>query len=89
MRTSRLATAALIVGVLALIGSIAWLGLLLGPVAAFMGSRAGKRIAASDGKLRGAGLASTGLLLGILAFFASAAWFLYFRFAIAPMFNMI
>ena len=85
MRTSALAIASLIVGILAIIGSIAWLGLLLGPVAAFIGSRAGKRIAASDGKLRGAGMASNGLLLGILAFFASAAWFLYFRFAIAPM----
>jgi hypothetical protein len=88
-RTSGLAIAALVVGILAVIGSIAWLGILLGPAAAFMGSRAGRRIAASDGKLRGAGMASAGLLLGVLAFFASAAWFLYFRFAIAPLISLI
>ena len=89
MRTSGLATAALIVGILSIIGSIAWLGLLLGPAAAFMGSRAGKRIATSDGKLRGSGRASTGLTLGVIGFVASAAWFLFFRFAIAPMLTML
>ena len=73
MRTSGLATAALVVGILSVIGSIAWLGLLLGPVAAFMGSRAGKRIAASDGKLRGSDRASTGQALGVIGFIASAA----------------
>lgn len=88
-RTSALAIAALVVGILALVGSIVWLGLLLGPVAAFMGSRAGKRIASSGGKLGGSGTASAGLSLGVIAFFASLAWFLYFRFFIAPLFSML
>ena len=88
-RTSALAIAALVVGILALVGSIVWLGLLLGPVAAFMGSRARKRITSSGGKLGGGGIASTGLTLGVVAFFASLAWFLFFRFVMAPMLTML
>ena len=88
-RSNGLATAALVVGVLALVGSIAWLGIVLGPVAAFMGSRARKRIASRNGAIGGGGAASAAVTLGVIAFLVSLGWFLFFRFAIAPMFTMI
>lgn len=88
-RSSGLAIASLVVGILALVGSIAWLGLVLGPIAAFMGSRARKRITSSNGAIGGGGAASAGVSLGVISFLVSLAWFLFFRFAIAPMFTMI
>jgi hypothetical protein len=59
-------------GVLALLSVVVFLGLLAGLVAALMAYAAMRRIAASDGELRGRGIARAGLILGVVAFVAGA-----------------
>jgi hypothetical protein len=66
--TDRLAIAALVMGIMALLGLVIFMGLLLGPVAAIMGFISRRRIAYGDGELRGRGLALAGLILGVVAF---------------------
>lgn len=53
---------------MALLSDILDIGLLLGPVAAILGFISRRRIAGSDGELRGRGLALAGLILGVTAF---------------------
>jgi len=59
------AVAALVVGVVG--HALLMVGLILGPIAIFMGSAAKKRILTSGGALDGAGLAQAGFILGITA----------------------
>ena len=77
-RTDGLAIAALIVGILALVGSFCCLGVVLGPAAAIMGFIARQRIATSGGAVGGGTLAVVGIVLGILGFIASVGFFFLF-----------
>jgi hypothetical protein len=74
-RTDGLAIASLIVGILALVCSVACLGVILGPAAAIMGFISRQRIASSGGTVGGGALAMVGLVLGIIGFIASVGWF--------------
>ena len=76
--TSKLAVAALVIGILALPAGtvgVAWtvfglfvglLGIALSPLAAIMGFVAMRRVASSNGTLKGRGFAVAGLVIGIL-----------------------
>ena len=77
-RTDGLAIASLIVGILALVCSVACLGVILGPTAAIMGFISRQRIASSGGTVGGGTLAMVGLVLGIIGFIASVGWFFAF-----------
>lgn len=79
--TDGLAIGALISGILALVCTVACLGLILGPAALIMGFISRSRIASSGGRLTGGGLAIAGVILGILGFIGSASWALFFFFA--------
>jgi hypothetical protein len=74
-RTDGLAIGALIVGILAVVCSVACLGVLLGPAAAIMGFISRQRITSSGGTLGGGGMAIAGLVLGIIGFVGSVVWF--------------
>jgi len=74
-RTDGLAIASLVIGILALVCTVACLGILLGPTAAIMGFISRQRVASSGGALGGGTLAVIGLVLGILGFVASVGWF--------------
>jgi hypothetical protein len=71
-RTDGLAIASLIIGILALVCSVACLGLILGPAAAITGFIARQRITSSGGTVGGGTLAVVGLVLGIVGFLLSA-----------------
>ena len=64
-----LAIAALVAGIVSLLGSVLGLGLILGPVAALLGFASRRR--------GGGNLAWTAIALGFIAFFASGAWLAY------------
>jgi hypothetical protein len=64
-----------VVGILALVCTVACLGVVLGPTAAIMGFISRQRITSSGGALGGATLALVGLILGIVGFVASVGWF--------------
>lgn len=83
------ATAALIVGILSIVASVTCLGLLLGPSAIYMGSKANQRIAASNGARGGKGFARAGLILGIVGTLAGIAWFISFYSAVASLMSLI
>jgi uncharacterized Tic20 family protein len=62
-KSSSHATVALVVG----IASIFMFGIILGPIAIFMGVRAREDIDASNGKMRGQGQATAAIVLGAAA----------------------
>jgi hypothetical protein len=77
-RTDGLAIASLVIGILALVCSVACLGVILGPTAAIMGFISRQRINSSGGALGGGVLAVIGLVLGVIGFVASVGWFFLF-----------
>jgi hypothetical protein len=76
-RTDGLAIAALVIGIVSIVCSIACLGIVLGPTAAIMGFISRQRIQTSGGTVGGGTLALVGLILGIVGFVASVAWFFF------------
>ncbi len=76
-RTDGLAIAALVIGIVSIVCSIACLGIILGPTAAIMGFISRQRIQTSGGAVGGGTLALVGLILGIVGFVASVAWFFF------------
>ncbi len=74
-RTDGLAIAALVIGIVSIVCSVACLGIILGPTAAIMGFISRQRIATSGGTVGGGTLAIVGLVLGVVGFVASVAWF--------------
>ncbi len=76
-RTDGLAIAALVIGIVSIVCSVACLGIILGPTAAIMGFISRQRIQTSGGQVGGGTLALVGLILGIVGFVASVAWFFY------------
>jgi uncharacterized protein YqgC (DUF456 family) len=76
-RTDGLAIASLVIGILAIVCSIACLGIILGPVAAIMGFISRQRINASNNTVGGGSLALVGLVLGLVGFLISVAWFFF------------
>jgi hypothetical protein len=76
-RTDGLAIAALVIGIVSIVCSVACLGIILGPTAAIMGFISRQRIQTSGGAVGGGTLALVGLILGIVGFVASVAWFFY------------
>jgi hypothetical protein len=61
------AVAAMVLGIIALVGMCAYgIPLLLAPVALFLGRASMKRIDASRGQLGGRGMAQAGLIMGII-----------------------
>jgi hypothetical protein len=79
------AVAALICGILAV---VLWLcyavpGLVLGPVAFFLGLSARRRIAVSGGTLSGGGFALAGMILGAVGFGLGIVYLLFFAGMIA------
>jgi len=87
-RTDGLAIAALILGIMSLVCTVACLGVLLGPAAAIMGFISRQRISSSGGTVGGGTLATVGLVLGIIGFIASVGWFfLFFASAISSSIN--
>ena len=89
MRTDGLATAALVVGILSVVASVTCLGLVAGPAAAYMGTKAAARIASSNGKLQGKRLARAGQILGVIGFFVGVAFFIAAASAIRTMRSLI
>lgn len=57
-----MAIASLVLGILSLIV----FGIILGPIAIVLGTKAKKRIAASGGQVGGSGMATAGMVLGVL-----------------------
>ena len=57
------ATGALVCGIVGLL----LCGVVLGPVAIYLGTQAKKEIRSSDGRLKGEGLATAGIVMGIIA----------------------
>jgi hypothetical protein len=70
-RTDGLAIAALVTGILSIVGSIVVVGAVLGPAAAIMGFIAHERVVSSAGARVGGGIAIAGLILGVIGFVAS------------------
>ena len=61
--TAGKATAALVCGIVGLL----LCGVVLGPVAIYLGTQAKKEIRRSDGRLKGEGLATAGIVMGVIA----------------------
>jgi len=80
-RTDGLAVAALIIGIVSIVCSVACLGIILGPTAAIMGFISRQRIATSGGALGGGTLAIVGLILGIVGFIAGVGAFFFWIYA--------
>jgi hypothetical protein len=80
-RTDGLAVAALVIGIVSIVCSIACLGVVLGPTAAIMGFISRQRIASSGGALGGGTLAIVGLILGIIGFVAGVGAFFFWIYA--------
>ena len=57
------ATGALVCGIVGLL----LCGVVLGPVAIYLGTKAKKEIRSSDGRLKGEGLATAGIVMGVIA----------------------
>jgi hypothetical protein len=76
-RTDGLAIASLVIGILAVVCSVACLGIALGPTAAIMGFISRQRINSSGGTLGGGTLAVIGLVLGIVGFVAGVGAFFF------------
>jgi Domain of unknown function (DUF4190) len=79
-RNEGLAVAAMVCGICAV---VLWLcyavpGLVLGPIAFFMGLSARRRIAASGGALTGSGFALTGIITGAIGFVLAIVYILFF-----------
>lgn len=65
--TDGMAIAALVVGILGMVGTCAYgLGAIISPIALFLGRASMKRITASQGRIGGHGLAMAGFILGIV-----------------------
>src|SRR2546421_12953626 len=80
-RTDGLAIAALVIGIVSIVCSIACLGIILGPTAAIMGFISRQRIATSGGALGGGTLAIVGLILGIVGFVTGVGAFFFWIYA--------
>jgi hypothetical protein len=80
-RTDGLAIAALVIGIVSIVCSIACLGIILGPTAAIMGFISRQRIASSGGAVGGGTLATVGLILGIVGFVAGVGAFFFWVYA--------
>ena len=76
-REDGLALAAAAIGLIGLPASIVCLGIILGPIATFMGLVSLWRIRGSDGTLVGESTAVQGMLLGAIAAMASLAFYLW------------
>src|ERR1700694_4995174 len=76
-RTDGLAIASLVIGILAIVCSIACLGIILGPGAAIMAFISRQRISSSNNTIGGGSLALVGLILGLVGFLISVAWFFF------------
>jgi Domain of unknown function (DUF4190) len=61
--TDSKATAALVCGIIGLL----LCGVVLGPVAIYLGTQAKKEIRSSNGQLKGEGLATAGIVMGVIA----------------------
>ena len=61
--TAGKATGALVCGIVGLL----LCGVVLGPVAIYLGTQAKKEIRSSDGRLKGEGLATAGIVMGVIA----------------------
>jgi hypothetical protein len=72
--TDGLAIAALVMGIVSFVCSIACLGVVFGPAAAIAGFISRRRIRSSAGTLGGGGIASSGLVLGVIGLITSVTW---------------
>jgi len=61
--TAGKATGALVCGIIGLF----LCGIILGPVAIYLGTQAKKEIRTSDGRLKGEGMATAGIVMGVIA----------------------
>lgn len=61
--TASKATGALVCGIIGLL----LCGIVLGPVAIYLGTQAKKEIRSSNGRLKGDGMATAGIVMGIIA----------------------
>jgi hypothetical protein len=66
--------AALVLGILCLVGTFCWMGLLLGVPAIILGALAHRDIRRSDGMLGGGGMATAGIVMGSLGSLVFACW---------------
>ena len=72
--TAGKATGALVCGIVGLL----LCGVVLGPVAIYLGMQAKREIRSSDGRLKGEGLATAGIVMGIIALIGFVISIIYF-----------
>jgi hypothetical protein len=75
------AIAALVLGILCLVGTFCWLGVPLGVPAVILGALAHRDIRRSDGMLGGSGMATAGIVMGSLGSLVFACWIAFMAFA--------
>jgi hypothetical protein len=75
------AIAALVLGILCLVGTFCWLGVPLGVPAIILGALAHRDIRRSDGMLGGGGMATAGIVMGSLGSLVFACWIGFMAFA--------
>jgi ABC-type phosphate transport system permease subunit len=72
--TSSKATGALVCGIIGLLVC----GVILGPVAIYLGTQAKREIGLSNGRLKGEGMATAGIVMGIIAIIGFVISIIYF-----------
>jgi hypothetical protein len=75
------AIAALVLGILCLVGTFCWMGVPLGVPAIILGALAHRDIRRSDGMLGGGGMATAGIVMGSLGSLVFACWIGFMGFA--------
>jgi hypothetical protein len=81
--TDSKAVVALVLGILALLGTFCWLGLPLGVPAVIFGTLAHRDITRSSGMSGGRGMATTGIVLGSVGSLLFAGWMAFMVYAVA------